>query len=352
MGGGGLGGRSQAEGRGEDKERGYTENERRQDPSKESLNTMSNSSQMPLTTVETREEYEWYDCTFKFTNHSEYTQYYPPGIVSCVCILGLVGNGIVICLLGFCIKRNSFTTYILNLAVADFGVLTGALGTNLLPIVLKYRCDPLFRFLNELFDVTYTGGQFLLTVIGIDRCVLVFFPIWHRCHRPPHLSIIVCSIIWAVSLLVCELPLILYSYVEFDYWELCFFVNALLCLPLLSISTLALFIKVYFKSQRRKWGKLLVAISLALLFFLVFAFPFNVLYLLNYWCYSTYHHLYVWGFLCASINSGVNPVIYFLIGRKKRSRAKESLKVILQRVFKEKEDGGHPPVQMSALMPP
>ncbi|XP_015273019.1 PREDICTED: mas-related G-protein coupled receptor member H-like [Gekko japonicus] len=314
---------------------------------------MSNSSQMPLSTVETGEEYEGYDSMSTYANRSEYTRDYTPEIiVISVCILGLVGNGIIICLLGFCIKRSSFTTYILNLAVADFGVLTAALGTNLLPIVFKYHIEHLVWFFHELFNVTYTAGQFLLTVIGIDRCVLVFFPIWHRCHQPPHLSTIVSTIIWVISLLVCELPFILHWNLEFDYWELCFFMNALLCLPLLSISTLALFIKVHFKSQRRKWGKLLVAISLSLLFFLIFAFPFNVIYILNYFYSSAYRDLYIWGFFCTSINSSVNPVIYFLIGRKKRSRTRESLKVILQRVFKEEENGGRPPVQMSALMSP
>lgn len=40
-----------------------------------------------------------------------------------LCLFGLLGNGIVLWLLGFHIKRNPFTMYILNLAAADFGCL-------------------------------------------------------------------------------------------------------------------------------------------------------------------------------------------------------------------------------------
>ncbi|XP_029143037.1 mas-related G-protein coupled receptor member H-like, partial [Protobothrops mucrosquamatus] len=39
----------------------------------------------------------------------------------------------------------------------------------------------------------------------------------------------------------------------------------------------------------------------------------------------------------ASLNSSINPVIYFLVGRKKRPQSRESIKVIFQRVFREDE---------------
>ncbi|NXG12799.1 MRGRD protein, partial [Sakesphorus luctuosus] len=45
---------------------------------------------------------------------------------ACVCLgvslCGLVGNGLVMWFLGFHMKQNPFTVYILNLAVADFSM--------------------------------------------------------------------------------------------------------------------------------------------------------------------------------------------------------------------------------------
>ncbi|XP_025027814.1 mas-related G-protein coupled receptor member X4-like, partial [Python bivittatus] len=43
--------------------------------------------------------------------------------IAIICILGLLGNGRTIYLLTYSVKRNSFTTYILSLSIADFGVL-------------------------------------------------------------------------------------------------------------------------------------------------------------------------------------------------------------------------------------
>ncbi|KAK9402963.1 Mrgprh: Mas-related G-protein coupled receptor member H [Crotalus adamanteus] len=39
--------------------------------------------------------------------------------------------------------------------------------------------------------------------------------------------------------------------------------------------------------------------------------------------------------MLSSLNSSINPVIHFLVGRKKGARSKESMKVLLQNVFKE-----------------
>ncbi|XP_054841886.1 proto-oncogene Mas-like [Eublepharis macularius] len=42
--------------------------------------------------------------------------------------------------------------------------------------------------------------------------------------------------------------------------------------------------------------------------------------------------------LCAFLNSCVNPMIYYMVGRKKGAQRRENLKVILQRAFKEEKE--------------
>uniref|UniRef100_A0A8D2LHL8 G-protein coupled receptors family 1 profile domain-containing protein n=1 Tax=Varanus komodoensis TaxID=61221 RepID=A0A8D2LHL8_VARKO len=227
-----------------------------------------------------------------------------------ICLLGLVGNGIVTRLLGFHIKRNAFTTYILNLTVADFGVLLAIFPIPAYNIVIIFSGDSSF------------AGQFLLTIISIDRCVSVLFPIWYRCHRPTHWFTTVCAVIWTLSFVICGIHFTLTLTTGFGKAPLMyqFIVNAVVCLPLMTISSLTLFIKVYLISKQKMRGQLLIAILLTLLFFLILAFPLNAFYFTIYLLHNIHPNLVHYGYLCACINSSINPLIYFLVGRQRKGR--------------------------------
>ncbi|ETE56765.1 Mas-related G-protein coupled receptor member B1, partial [Ophiophagus hannah] len=84
------------------------------------------------------------------------------------CVLGMLGNGLVIWLLGSFVKRNTFAIYIINLSVADFGFLTFELMIE----IHGYVKHLYYGFPYELFQTgllfMYSTGQFLLTVISID----------------------------------------------------------------------------------------------------------------------------------------------------------------------------------------
>ncbi|XP_066479295.1 mas-related G-protein coupled receptor member D-like [Tiliqua scincoides] len=270
-----------------------------------------------------------------------------------VSIFGLVGNGAVIWLLGFRMKRTPFTTYVLNLAVADFGVLAFAFFSAVL-LSLRHRSDrnlpyfSLYVMAIVLFRIMFSISQFLLTIISMDRCVAVLFPIWYRCHRPEKLPAVLCALIWIFYFLAHGILTALEEFV-FEKKDLPLYVflgNAVVCLPLILISTMVLFIRFCFNSQQHRRRKLLMAILLALLFFLFLAFPLNVMYLIHLHLVSSHEddfpslkvHILSVGYLCASVNSFVNPLIYFLVGLKKRGLCKENLRLILQRVFKQEEE--------------
>ncbi|NWY90895.1 MRGRH protein, partial [Loxia curvirostra] len=97
------------------------------------------------------------------------------GVTLLICLCGLAGNGAVLWLLGFHIRRNPITVYILNLAVADFTFLLFMVPSSLLylledvsyfPVVsLKY-----LRSLLLLSLLSYNMGLYLLTAISIERC--------------------------------------------------------------------------------------------------------------------------------------------------------------------------------------
>ncbi|XP_077789760.1 mas-related G-protein coupled receptor member H-like [Podarcis muralis] len=267
------------------------------------------------------------------------------GFILVICFVGFLGNGTVIWLLGFHIRRNPFTTYILNLAVADFALLL-SLEFHAF-IRFTHFGYVLYIIANRLLTITYNTGQLLLTAISIDRCVSVLFPIWYRCVRPTHLSTTVCALIWVLSCLLSIVLFIIsttlaftpdniYHYILTANFQ--FLLTGLLCLPLMTISTVILFIKVCFKSHPRKRGRLLIVILLTLLFFLMLAFPLNAFLLGRLILLLKIPIPVRYGFLCASLNSSVNPLLYFLVGRKKRGQSRENLVVILQRVLNEEEN--------------
>lgn len=281
-------------------------------------------------------------------------------ILACsACIFGLVGNGTVIWFLGFRITRTPFTTLILNLAVADFGLLLAEIN---LIIVFSfghyyyyydddYYHHYYYRYYYDILVVSYSlilflynVSQFLLATISIDRCVAILFPIWHRYHRPRHLSTILCLLIWVVFFLYDIIIGLIWYFNLHDikfFYELRdyhFFSTALVCTPLILLSTLTLFIKACCQLKEGHRRKVIKAVLLTLLFFLIFAFPVNICVIVGKIQKSFGWTLQAICFLCGSLNSCVNPLIYFLVGRKKRERFRKSLKLILQRLFKEEEE--------------
>ncbi|XP_028594345.2 mas-related G-protein coupled receptor member H-like [Podarcis muralis] len=277
--------------------------------------------------------------------YEEYEESIIYGFILVICCVGFLGNGTVIWLLGFRIRRKPFTTYILNLAVADFALLL-SLEFHVF-IRFTHFAYVLYIIANHLLSFTYNTGQLLLTAISIDRCVSVLFPIWHRCVRPTHLPTTLCALIWVLSCLLSIVLFIIsttlpftpdniYHYILTANFQ--FLLTGLLSFPLMTISAVIIFIKVCFKSHPRMLGRLLTVILLTLLFFLMLAFPLNAIYLDIFIVDLNIPIPFHYAYLCASLNSSVNPLLYFLVGRKKGGQSREGLLVILQRVLNEEEN--------------
>ncbi|XP_062836058.1 mas-related G-protein coupled receptor member H isoform X2 [Anolis carolinensis] len=260
------------------------------------------------------------------------------------CILGLPGNGMVIWLLGFRIKRNNSTTYVMNLAIADFGVLIFLLS---MASSVIHSCDgyPVtkssFQIIRQLVFFTYSSSQFLLATISIDRCVAVLVPLWYRYHRPPRLSIIVSILIWLVSFLLAVIHLVLLETQSLVFFYH-LFVNVLLCTPIMVICTFILVIQICYKPKQHLRRKLATAILFTLLFFVLFTFPFNMIYSFEEAHENKCYKITTMTFICcafASLNSSINPLIYFLVGwGRMMGKVKISMKAALERVFRDEQD--------------
>ncbi|NXR00728.1 MAS protein, partial [Sagittarius serpentarius] len=103
------------------------------------------------------------------------------GVCIGISFCGLVGNGIVMWFLGFHMKQNPFTVYILNLAIADFSLLLLFFLLILALLSLTAICSYLYiyfyidfvfvvEFLCHFFDLSSLA---LLTAISVERCLSV-----------------------------------------------------------------------------------------------------------------------------------------------------------------------------------
>ncbi|NP_001002285.1 MAS-related G protein-coupled receptor, member X2-like [Rattus norvegicus] len=273
------------------------------------------------------------------------------GIMSCtmiflsliIAIVVLVGNAIVIWLLGFQMCRNAFSIYILNLAGADFLFIGFQIGYCFYIIFDIYTIPiklPLFFIV--MLNFAYLCGLSILSAVSIERCLCVMRPFWYRCQLPRHTSAVICTMLWVLSLVLslsegkecgflpgtnisdwCKtIDLIITS------WLIVLFV-------VLLVSSLALVITIFCGLYRIPVTRLYVVIVFTVLFFLLFGLPYGIYLFLLVWA-ETFYYVFPCGFLpvtifLSCINTCANPIIYFLVGSVRHHRfQRKSLKLLLQ----------------------
>ncbi|KAL4683309.1 hypothetical protein H8957_016278 [Semnopithecus entellus] len=225
------------------------------------------------------------------------------------CIISLVrltGNAVVLWLLGFRMRRNTVSTYILNLAAADFLFLSGHI------ICLN-----------------------ILSTMSTERCLCVLWPIWYRCRCPTHLSAVVCVLLWALSLLRSILEWMfcdfLFSGANSVWYVWLIFLCVVRC-----VSSLVLVIRILCGSRKMPLIRLYVTILLTVLVFLPCGLPFGI----------------QWA-LFSRIHISANPIIYFFMGSFRQHQNWQNLKLVLQRALQDTpevdEGGGRLPEETLAL---
>ncbi|XP_047549576.1 mas-related G-protein coupled receptor member D [Lutra lutra] len=263
-----------------------------------------------------------------------------------VCVCGMMGNGLVVWLLSCPGQRTQFCTYILHLAVADFlFLLCTAVTLYLDPTLLAYEVMERAR------SFTYTTSLTLLTAISMQRCLSVLFPIWYKCHRPQHLSAVVCALLWVLSLLMNMLVSLFCRKFWFSPRQ-CYTVDSIFSFlimgiftPVMTLSSVTLFVRVRRSSQQ--WGRprptrLYMAILASVTMFLLCALPLGISWYFLYWLdlpqnwKILFHHM---ACLSSALSSSANPVIYFVVGSQGRWCLWEPPGAILRRVLREESEG-------------
>ncbi|XP_054855545.1 chemerin-like receptor 1 [Eublepharis macularius] len=125
-------------------------------------------------------------------------------IYSIAFLLGAIGNGLVIFITGFRMKKTVNTIWFLNLAIADFAF------TFFLPLSIAYLAldfhwpfgEAMCKLNSATAFLNLYASVYLLTVISIDRCVSVWYPVWAQNHRTPRLASFVALGVWILALVL------------------------------------------------------------------------------------------------------------------------------------------------------
>ncbi|XP_063340892.1 C3a anaphylatoxin chemotactic receptor-like [Pelmatolapia mariae] len=123
--------------------------------------------------------------------------------LSLVFVLGVLGNGVVIWVTGFKMKKTVKAVWFLSLAVADF------FFCALLPIGVTSLLQSHWPFGQVMCKLTTALGFLnlsvsvvFLMVISVDRCVSVVWPVWAHNHRNVRKASYVSLCIWMVNLII------------------------------------------------------------------------------------------------------------------------------------------------------
>lgn len=271
------------------------------------------------------------------------------------CVIGLVGNSLVIWICGWKMKRTVITTWYLSLAISGF------LFCAFLPLEIFYSITSNWPFglvfcklsSSALFLNMYSS-VFLLVLISTDRCVLISFPVWSHNHRTPWKAFGFVILVWVLSALLTSPSLIFRQTTLNDSVTQCYIgymdhsshkavvLTRFICgflIPFLMIvfccSVLGLKLRGLTLKSTKPY-KVMAALILSFFFCWV---PYHTFFLLELDLKN--QHLDVLqtglkvGASLAAANSFISPVLYVFIGNDFKQTLKRSLTSMLEEAMAE-----------------
>ncbi|XP_008582060.1 PREDICTED: LOW QUALITY PROTEIN: mas-related G-protein coupled receptor MRG-like [Galeopterus variegatus] len=261
-----------------------------------------------------------------------------------VSLCGVLLNGALLWLLCCGVKKSPYLVYICHLATADLFFLSWV-TVEFLPMTMLSHHGVLFStpdFLDFVSPFSFTVCLCLLVAISTERCMCVLFPIWYRCRRPKHMSTVVCTLIWVLSLCLNIMNSLFLTYSR-NRKACVIFQKALgvchsVVFFVICASSPTLLIRILCCSQQRQATKVYTVIQVVVIMFLLWGLPMSVLFLM-----SDFKGMAIASFLTSvflTVNCSANPIIYFFVGRLREKRLKEPLQAILQRALAGKTAEG------------
>ncbi|XP_069802832.1 N-formyl peptide receptor 3-like [Dendropsophus ebraccatus] len=277
-------------------------------------------------------------------------------------VLGVIGNGLVIWIAGFRIKTVN-AVWFLNLAIADFitcislplRISEWALYWDIYYDHFLCKTGITILFINMLCSV------YFMTVISIDRCVCIFWPVWTKLHRTPGLAAIIALLIWILSLLI-SIPYVVFNHAFEEVTE-CFpkyvdflgthavkkrkvmFITkniSMFAFPfaIILLSYILLFFKLRKIRRSSKSRRPFQVITTVIVTFFVCWFPYNTWPLVKISNeYGRIDMVITEVATClAYFSSCINPILYILFSRDFQKKFVKSIPSMLENVFNERSD--------------
>ncbi|XP_012509617.1 PREDICTED: mas-related G-protein coupled receptor member X2-like [Propithecus coquereli] len=275
-------------------------------------------------------------------------------LIVVIALVGLLGNGVVLWLLGFRMRRNAFSVYILNLAGADFLLLCFQIINYLGNLIDVFHSVSISipNFFITVSTFAYLAGLSLLSAISAERCLSVLWPVWYRCRRPRHLSSVTCALLWALSLFLSTLEGkfcgFLFRIGDYDWCRTFDFITAAWLIVLfvaLAGTSLALLLRILCGSQRMPLTRLYVTVVFTVLAFLLCGLPYGIYWFLLIWMDNSFNvatcYLYLVVDVLSCANCSTNPIIYFFVGsfRQRWRQRGRTLRLVLQRALQDTPEG-------------
>ncbi|XP_043780401.1 mas-related G-protein coupled receptor member D-like isoform X2 [Cervus elaphus] len=280
-------------------------------------------------------------------------------LVMFTCVGGIVGNGLVVWLLGSRRRRGPLGIYLLHLAMADLlFLLCLATLTILSASSWGARVHHLgLRAVRSAGYLAYTVSLSLLTAASAQSCLPGLFPTWYRGRWHLRLSAVVCAALWLLAVLLIMPAWYFHDKAERPHsWPgsraetVLHFVTLISSTPVMALSGMALCIQVQRSSRpwQRPLTRLYLAVLLCIFVFLACALPLGISWFLLYWLDLPQHAKTVFGRLTClslSVSSSTKPMIYFLVSSGGHLSLREPLGAMLSRVLQEEpelEEGDTP----------
>ncbi|XP_036417021.1 C-C chemokine receptor type 5-like [Colossoma macropomum] len=283
-------------------------------------------------------------------------QIFLPTLYSIVFIVGLIGNGLVLCVLAKYFKRsNMMDVCLFNLALSDLLFLIS------LPFWAHYAATNMWIFGNSMcqavtafYMLGFYGSIFFMLLITVDRYLVtvhahtsLFFK-----RQSVSVGIVLISFMWALSL-GASIPTIIFSQVKnesagskclLEYpnntWRLVSYMelNILgLVLPLTVMGfCYSQIIPTLAAMKSKKRHKAIKLILVLIIVFFLFWIPYNVVIFMYFLLYSGYMYscewlrdlnlAMQWAETIAFSHCCLNPIIYAFVGQRFRTLVIQTLK--------------------------
>ncbi|MFT7800655.1 chemokine-like receptor 1 [Arapaima gigas] len=275
-------------------------------------------------------------------------------------LLGPFGNGLVIYVTGFKMKRTVNVIWFLNLAIADF-LFTAFLLFSIVYMIrgCRWPFGDIMCKLNSLVGVlNMFASIFLLVAISIDRCLMMWMVVWAQNKRTTRKATVVCVLIW-VAALGCSIPYgvvrraLRYANVtvcgaphisDTMHRDLVIFRSvAGFIIPFLIIlgAYIAIGLRILSLNRKKTFKPFRIILGVILAFFLCWL-PFHIFQYLEVICMTSRptlcHVAKIGGPLSTSVaflNSCLNPILYVFMCEDFRRKFRHSILSVLESAFTE-----------------